>query len=204
MPHVGTTTSRLFALPEYERAQFDVFNSAIKGLMKAKDYLYAQIPESDPSEMMPATQNTMPSGETVRSEPVLMESKIVFQWDDIRNCNLEALAEQADKVAEERLAVIMPHLFATLARTCEAAGTATDMAGAPLTFESYLAGFSKMDLRFDANGEPILPQLVVHPETAKMLAKLPPWTAEQQEKWNAMIDGKRKEYFANRRHRKLS
>lgn len=203
MPPVGKITSRLFALPEYERAQFDVFHSAVKGLMKAKDSLYAQIPEGDPSEMMPATQNTMPSGETVRSEPVLIKNKVVFQWDDIRTCNLDALAEQADKAAEERLAVIMPHLFAMLGRTSEAAGTATDMGGASLNFESYLAAFSKMGLQFDANGEPIMPQLVVHPETAKMLAKLPPWTAEQQGMWNAMIDGKRKEYFANRRHRKL-
>jgi hypothetical protein len=204
MPLVGKTASQLFALPEYERAQFDVFHSAIKALMKAKDPLYAQIPEGDPSEMIPVTQNTMPSGETVRSEPVLIESKIVFQWDDIRNCNLDALAEQADRAAEERLSVIMRHFFAVLGRTCEAAGTATDMGGAPLTFESYLAAFSKMELSFDANGEPIMPQLVVHPKTAEMLARLPPWTAEQQETWNAMIDGKRKEYFADRRHRKLS
>jgi hypothetical protein len=204
MPHVGKITSRLFALPEYERAQFQVFHSAVQGLMKAKDPLYAEIPEGDPSEIMPATQNTMPSGETVRSEPVLLENKVVFQWDEIRSCNLDALAEQADKTAEERLAVIMPHLFAMVGRTSEAAGTATDMGGAPLTFESYLAAFSKMELSFGPNGEPIMPQLVVHPETAKILAKLPPWTADQQKIWNAMIDGKRKEYFANRRHRKLS
>ena len=203
MPHVEKTEPRLFALPEYENAQFDMFDTAVNGLMKAKTSLYAQILEGDPSEVMPATQNTMSSGEAVRSGPVLMESTVVCRLDDIRSCNLDALAEQADKVAEERLAVIIPHLFAMLGRISEAAGTATDMGGASLNFESYLAAFSKMGLQFDANGEPIMPQLVVHPETAKMLAKLPPWTAEQQGMWNAMIDGKRKEYFANRRHRKL-
>ncbi len=83
MPHIGKTPSQRFALPEYERAQFDLFRSAVRALMKAKDSLYAQIPEGDPSEMIPATQNTMPSGETVRSEPVLMESKVAFQFDDI-------------------------------------------------------------------------------------------------------------------------
>lgn len=204
MPLVGKTESPLFALPEYERAQFDVFHSVIKALMRAKDALYAQIPEGDPSEMVPVTQNTMPSGVTVRSEPVLVENRIVFQWDDIRNCNLGALAEQADKAADEGLSVIMRHLFEVAGRTCEAAGTATDLGGAPLTFEAYLAAFSKMELSFDANGEPIMPQMVVNPKTAEMIAKLPPWTAEQHEIWNAMIDRKRKEYFANRRHRKLS
>jgi hypothetical protein len=204
MPHVGKVSSRLFALPEYERAQFDLFHSAVRHLMKAKNSLYAQIQEGDHSETIPATQNTMPSGETVTSEPIMMESKIVFQWDDIRNCNLDALAEQADNAAEERLSIVMPRLFEMLGKTSEAAGTATDMAGAPLTFESYLAAFSKIELRFEENGEPIMPQLVVHPDTAKMLRSLPRWTADQQKIWDAMIEGKRKEYFASRRHRKLS
>ena len=204
MPTVGKVPSPLFALPEYERAQFEVFFSAVRGLMIAKDSLYAEIPEGNSSEMLPTTQNTMPSGQTVKSEPLRIINKVVFRWDDIRNCNLDAVAEQADAVAEERLAAIMPHLFAMIGRTCETAGTATDMRGAPFTFESYLTAFSKIELRFHANGEPIMPQLVVHPEMAKMLAKLPPWTKEQQEMWNAMIEGKRKEYFANRRHRKLS
>jgi hypothetical protein len=204
MPHVGKITSRLFALPEYEHAQFDLFNEAVQCLMKAKDSLYAEIPERERFEVMPATQNTMPSGETVISEPVRMKNAVVFQFDEIRNCNLDAFGEQADKAAEERLAVIMPHLFSMVGKTSEAAGTATNMGGAPLTFDSYLAAFSKMELQFRANGEPIMPQLVVHPEMAKVLQELPPWTAEQQARWNTMIDGKRKEFFANRRHRKLS
>lgn len=197
-------TSPLFALPEYELAQFDLFNSAIKGLIKAKDPLLAEIPEGDPCELMPATQNTMPSGETVVLEPVRVENTVGFSFDDIRNCRLDALAEQADKAAEQSLAVIMPHFFASVAKICEAAGTATDMRGAPLTFEAYLAAFSKIELDFDVDGEPVMPRLVVHPDTVTMLEKLPPWTAEQHERWDAMIADKRREYFASRRHRKLS
>jgi hypothetical protein len=204
VPTIGKVPSDLFALPEYERAQFETFFSAVRTLMKVKDSLYADIPEGEPPEMLPATQNTMPSGQTVKTEPILIKNQIIFTWDDIRNCNLNALAEQADKAAEEHLSVIMPHFFETMGRTCEAAGTATDLGGASLTFESYLAAFSKLDLRFQPNGEPIMPQLVVHPDTAEMLAKLPPWTKEQQGVWDAMIEAKRRAYFASRRHRKLS
>jgi hypothetical protein len=204
MPQVGKLSSRLFALPEYELAQFELFHAAVGALMKAKDTLYGQIQHGDRSEAIPATQNTMPSGEVVTSEPIMMKSKVVFEWDDIRQCNLDALAGQADIAAEERLAVIMPRLFDMLGRTSVAAGTATDMAGAPLTFESYLAAFSKIELQFRDDGEPVMPQLVVHPDTAKILKSLPPWTAEQQKVWDAMIEGKRKDYFARRRSRKLS
>ena len=87
MPHVGKVSSRLFALPEFERAQFDLFHSAVRHLMKAKNSLLCTDPGGHHSETIPATQNTMPSGETVTSEPIMMKSKIVFQWDDIRNCN---------------------------------------------------------------------------------------------------------------------
>jgi hypothetical protein len=204
MPHIAKAASRISALPEYERAVFHLFHTAVKHLMKAKDSLYAQIPEGDPTETIPATQNTMPSGDMVTSEPIMMKSEIVFQWGDIRNCNLDALALQANNAAEHGLSIMMPRLFEMLGKTSVAAGTATDMAGAPLTFESYLAAFSKIELRFEDNGEPIMPQLVAHPQTAEMLASLPPWTGDQQRVWDAMIEGKRKEYFASRRHRKLS
>ncbi|MGC2162702.1 MAG: hypothetical protein WA634_12385 [Silvibacterium sp.] len=203
MPKIGTTISRLFSLPEYERAQFEFFHSAVQGLMKAKDPIYAQIREGDSSETIPTTQNTMPSGEMVQTQPVIIESRVTFRWDDIRCCNLNALAEQVDTIAEQRIQAVMRHFFDTFGRTCEAAGTATDLAGAPLTFESQLQSFSKIDLQFNRDGTPIMPQLVVHPDTAKKLANLPPWTEEQQKRWDEMIEEKRKEFFAKRRHRKL-
>jgi hypothetical protein len=171
--------------------------------MKSKDSLYADIPEGGSSEVVPTTQNTMPSGQIVKTEPVCIESKIAFKWDDIRNCNLEAIAEQADKAADEQLAIIMPRLFALIGRTSEAAGTATDAAGSPFSFDLYLGAISKIRMQFRPDGEPIMPRLVVHPEMAKVLAALPPPTEEQQQQYDAIIEAKRKDYFANRRHRKL-
>jgi len=203
MPQIGKLESRLFALPEYERAQFEFFNAAVQSLMRTKDPIYAQIRTGDSSEAIPVTQNTMPSGAMVQNQPLIIESRVEFQWDDLRECNLSALAEQVDRIADERIAIVMRHFFDTFARTCDAAGTGTDLAGAPLTFESYFMSFSKIELQFDKDGNPIMPQLVVHPETAKILAAVPPWTPEQQAKWDDMIETKWKEFFAKRRHRKL-
>jgi hypothetical protein len=203
MPQIGTTKSCIFSLPEYERAQFEFFHAAVQSLMKTKDPIYAQIQEGDASETIPTTQNTMPSGKMVQTQPLILESRVTFQWDDIRSCNLNALAEQVDAIAEERIKAVMRHFFDTFGRTCEAAGTATDLAGAPLTFEARLVAFSKIELQFNRDGTPIMPQLVVHPDTAEKLANLPPWTEQQQKQWDEMIEGKRKEFFAKRRHRKL-
>jgi hypothetical protein len=203
MPIVGQTVSKPFALPEYERAQFEFLNLAVKGLMKTKSSVFAQIREAEPVENLPVTQNTMPSGETVESEPLMIKTKVEIRLDDIRSRNLDALGERVDAIAEERIALVMKHFYEMFTRTCQAAGTATEVLGSPLTFESYFQGFSKIELRFDKDGQPMMPQMVVSPEMAKAMTALPPWTDAQQKIWDDMIERKRQEFFANRRHRKL-
>ena len=198
-----TSDEPIFVLPEYTRAQFEFFCEAVRRLMAAKDELYGSIPVAEPSESLPITQNTMPSGEVVQNQPLQMKSSVVFQWDDIRNCNLDALAEQASSSAEERLAQVMPHFFDVFYRTCDAAGTGTDAGGRPFDFELYLEGLDRIELQFDREGNPIMPTLVVHPSMAEHLRSLPPITSAQQKALDELIERKRTEFNARRRHRKL-
>jgi len=203
MPTIGQSKTEPFSLPEYECAQFKFFHAAVGKLMRAKDSVYASIPEAEPWESIPTTQNTMPSGEVVENKPLMIESKVVIKWDDIRSCNLEALAQQVDAIADERLSIVMPHFFKVFERTCNAAGTGTDAGGKPFSFEMYLAGLEKIELRFDRDDRPILPTLVVHPDMVKQIASLPPPTEEQQRAYNDLIERKRREFNARRRYRKL-
>jgi len=203
MPTIGQTKTEPFSLPEYECAQFKFFHAAVGKLMRAKDSVYASIPEAEPWESIPTTQNTMPSGEVVENKPLMIESKVVIKWDDIRSCNLEALAQQVDAIADERLSIVMPHFFKVFEKTCNAAGTGTDAEGKPFSFEMYLAALEKIELRFDRDSRPILPTLVVHPDMAKQIASLPPPTEEQLGAYNDLIERKRKEFNARRRDRKL-
>jgi hypothetical protein len=203
MTVVERFTSKPFALPEYERAQYEFVNLAVKELMKFKNSVYAQIREAEPSENLPTTQNTMPSGETVETAPLMMATKVVISLDDIRSRNLDALAELVNFIAEERIVQFMSHLYDIMARITEAAGTATNMAGAPLTFESHLLAFSKTEISFRKDGTPVMPQLINGSTLVDPLAVLPPLTKTQQKQWDDMIEAKRKGFFANRRHRKL-
>jgi hypothetical protein len=203
MPLIAKTVSELFALPEYERTQFDFLFLATQKLMEAKDDLYASIPKGASAENLPITQNTMPSGDVVENEPVAIKNTFTLKWEDIRSCDLGALAEQVERMADQRLAVVMPHFFDMVARTCRAAGTASDARGQPFSFELYLAGLAKIEMNFDAEGAPILPTLVVGPELAKRMASMPPWTPEQQKSYDDLIESKRKEFNARRRYRKL-
>jgi hypothetical protein len=193
----------IFILPEYERAQFKFFSEAVLKMMAARDELYGSIPIADPSEILPITQNTMRSGEVVQNQPLLVKSVVVFNWDDIRTCNLDALAEQVNKSAEERLAQVMPHFFDIFHRTSEAAGTSADAGGRPFSFELYLEGLERIELQFDRAGKPIMPTLVMHPSMAEQLRSMPPMTPEQQRALDELIERKRTEFNARRRHRKL-
>ena len=193
----------IFILPEYSRAQFQFFSDAVRRMMAAKDELYASIPVAEPSEVLPVTQNTMPSGEVVQNQPLQMKATVVFQWDDIRTCNLEALAEQVNNAAEERLAQVMPHFYDVFHRTCDAAGTGADAGGRPFSFELYLEGLERMELQFDREGKPEMPTLIVAPSMAEHLRSLPPITPAQQKALDELIERKRTEFNARRRHRKL-
>jgi hypothetical protein len=198
-----TPRQRLFSLPEYEDAQFKFVYEGVRRLMEAKDELLARIPRVAPSEAVPITQNTMPSGDVVQNAPVQIEARFVFKYEEIRSCDTGALAIQMDGAADQGLSVIMPHLFDIIRRTSEAAGTAINMGGKPFTFESWLDMLANMEIDFDDQGNPDLPTLVAGPDLAKYIRALPPPTAEQNKALADLMERKRKEHDARRRDRKL-
>jgi len=192
-----------FALPEYALALVKFVHYGVGRLMEAKDQVWAMIPRAEPTEAVPTTQNTMPSGEVVQNPPVTLEAKFVLRYYDIRSSSADALAEQMDSAADQNLSVVMPHFFDILRRTSQAAGTASDAGGKPFSFELFLASLEKIDISFDDSGKPELPTLVVGPELAKQIQAMPPITAEQRKLVDELIERKRKEHYARRRDRKL-
>src|SRR5712692_8644907 len=194
---------RPFSLPEYTYAVVRFVHEGVGRLMEAKDEVWAMIPRAEPSEAVPITQNTMQSGEVVQNNPVVMEAKFIFTFEDLRLCNVDELAVQMDSAADQNLSVVMPHFFDILGRTTQAAGTAKDAGGKPFSFELYLASLEKAEIEFNESGNPEWPTLVVGPELAEYIKRLPPPTPEQQKLLGDLIDRKRKEHNARRRNRKL-
>src|SRR5882724_1875707 len=127
-----------FALPEYSYAMVKFFHESVSRMMEAKDEVWAMLPRGEPTETIPITQSTMPSGQVVQNDPIAVEAQLLFRLEDVRECNIDELLTQIDSVAEQNLAIVMPRFFDLLSRTCEAAGTATDVGGRPFTFELYL------------------------------------------------------------------
>jgi hypothetical protein len=171
--------------------------------MEAKDQVWGMIPSAEAVEVVPTTQNTMPSGHVIQNNPVMAEAKFVLMYDDIRSSSAEALAVQMDAAADQNLSIVMPHLFDMLSRTCQAAGTVSDAGGKPFSFELLLDGLEKIEISFDDQGKPEMPTLVMGPEAAARIRTLPPITPDQQKRLDDLIEKKRKEHYARRRDRKL-
>ena len=85
-----------------------------------------------------------------------------------------------------------------------AAGTATDAVGQKISHKLIREGFEKIQIEFDADGQPIMPTLVMHPDMLKYLQQLPPATEEEIRAWNELLERERREFNDRRRHRKLS
>lgn len=192
-----------FALPEYARAQFKFVHEGVRRLMEAKDEVWASLQRRPPTEAVPVTQNTMPGGGVIQNQPVTSKTKFIFKFEDIRLCDTAALAAQMDSAADQQLSVVMPHFFEVLRRTSEAAGTAIDAGGKPFSFETWLEMLERIDFDFDDQGNPDLPTLIMHPDQAKQLQALPPPTVEELRALADLIDRKRGEHHARKRHRKL-
>src|SRR5258708_6835002 len=146
-----------FALPEYTLALMKFVHDGVLRLMEAKDPVWGMIPRAEPVEAVPTTQNTMPSGQVVQNNPVMAEAKFVLRYDDIRSSSADALAEQMDGAADQNLSIVMPHFFDILARTSQAAGTASNADGKPFTFQLFFASLEKNDICFDDSGKPQVP-----------------------------------------------
>ena len=194
---------RPFSSPEYTYAVVKFVHEGVGRLMEAKDEVWAMIPKAEPSETVPITQNTLPSGDLVQNNPVEMEVQFIFTYEDIRLCNVDELAVQMDSAADKNLSVVMPHFFDILSRASQAAGTNTECGGKPFSFEVYLASLEKLEIQFDENGNPEWPKLIVGPEMGEYIGKLPPPTLEQQKQLGDLIERKRREFNARRRNRNL-
>jgi len=146
----------------------------------------------------------MESGEVVENQPIILKMPFTFDLKQIIQGDLESVAIAVDSAAEEGLKVLMPQIFEYHGRLSQAAGTATDAGGEKLSHRLILQSLDKMDISFDAAGNPEMPTMVMSPDMAVQLGRLPPPTEQEVNAFNELIERKRREFNDRKRHRKLS
>ncbi len=85
----------------------------------------------------------------------------------------------------------------------EFTGNIMDNRGKPLDYEYYLGLIEKIDIRFDKDGNPIMPTMFCGKGLFEKFSKINA-TEEQNLKFKKIIQTKKEAWYANKYHRKLS
>lgn len=185
-------------LHEYETACRQFFGDAVDAIATASNPIYGQI-QRERVEVLARSLNTMDDGQQVSREPMLAEACMTMSIANAIEGDFSDVYVAMTETAEQILASLMPQMFSHISEICDATGNTIDGAGRDI-WETLTEALESIEISFDADGNPSLPTLVMHPEAASKLAD-PPEGFEEQ--WDEIIRRKRDEWLATRRTRRL-
>lgn len=188
-------------LPEYSHAARELFAKAVNVFMRAQNPVLAGMGEEQvshlPQESAPrdAAVGDLHSFESVKFEGVL-DQEYVFTVDT------EQWVSAAWSAAERALHKLMPQLYASMDIMAQrnnmfAAGKVEDF-----TWDRLIDTVEKMSVSFNEQGQVDL-QLVLPPALAQFAAENP-LNEKQLQRWNEVMEQKRRDADARRRHRRLA
>lgn len=186
------------SLDEYDRATREFYSEAVDAIARASNPILGQI-QRERVEVIPTSLSTVGPNAIVRREPLLASALVTLSGPDaVRGDFSDALAAIAD-TAEQFVASIMPSIYGHISDICDATGNVVSGKGRPI-WDSILDTLETVSISFDEDGNPTLPSIVMHPDTAAKLGKPP---EGYESRYNEIIVRRRNEWLAGRRTRRL-
>jgi hypothetical protein len=197
----ASTTTVPFLTTEYDRAFGLFIYETTYGLARARSPLLQQI------KVLPAAGTASSVVDSRESEQLDLPAQPVGltlsgDVDAVLSCDVEALTAALDHAADELGRDLVGVLVDTMKKVTESTGNVVQSKGKGFDFESFIEALDKLEWSLDDNDELVMPQLVMHADTAKNLPPEP--TPEQQARLDALTQRKREELLARRRTRRLS
>jgi len=201
MPNTPTKPPHPSRLPEYEKAYAVVLMESFNGLAQANDPVLNMISRTSMDEL---PSGEVPQGTTFGASGPPLEFEMTFRIanDAVRFTDVNEWAASVQASVDEALPSHMAKIFGRINEITENAGQVIDAGGRPFSGALFLELLEKIQIDFDDNGKPRMPTLIVSPEMAERLAQNPP-TPDEMRQFDALIEKKRKEFYARRRVRKL-
>ncbi|MDP9314046.1 MAG: hypothetical protein M3R24_24735 [Chloroflexota bacterium] len=186
--------------PTYDDALYKLINEVNRGLLSLDPILGA----------MPL-RPTIHGGtiRNVRSPKIVDHSMEAHQYtisidfDVIRNTDVEKLTIILYEFAEESKRRIIPAILSGISEVTDAVGNTIDAQGRPFSFDLLNEMLEKIHLEFDEQGNPLLPTMMVNPNTYEKIKDVTP-TPEQAQRFREIITAKKEEHDAKKRTRRLS
>ena len=194
----------LFELREYAHAESIFVYNAIDELARAKSELYGKI-RRVPTQQSSTTRTRIDASTVVEQEPVITETTFTIPTQDVIDGKLDAFLAELDRGADALLETVMGGFFSYLDRVTHATGNV--VSGKDRSFyDSFAEMLEKVELDFNDDGTVAGDyQIVMHPDLyARVAREMADWTPEQTEKLDQIMERKREEAHARRRHRRLS
>jgi hypothetical protein len=117
--------------------------------------------------------------------------------------DLDAWVEMVQTAVDETLPIQMRQLFEQMNNVLRETGQLVDARRQPFSVDLVLDMLEKVQIDFDSDGKPKLPQLVVGPQLFERIQALGPPTDSQKRRWEEIIAKKKQDFDARRRVRKL-
>lgn len=186
------------SLPKYESSMTQLFRD-VKNGYEMLDPILSEI-QSIPVAHDGAIRQV--------SEPNVLETSMrdysieeLLELNCFRKTDSEYFRDFLWRMIEKVSGELKKHLFETVSQTCDAVGNSVDAKGKNF-WDSYNEMLETTDMSFDENGNHNY-KIYVHPDTAREIETNNPPTEEQLAKGKEIIERKKKEYYAQKRTRRL-
>jgi hypothetical protein len=189
--------SPIFRLDEYRRALTEFFGEAANAVARANSPLLAQI-GVEQVEVLPPSQNTLPSGTVVQSSAMAASSTVTFSVTEGVAGRFDEIHTAVAQAASDLESSIIPQMLDHISQLCEASGNV--LAAGDRFWDATLEMLETIDISFDEDGNPSLPSIAMHPDTAEKVGNPPDG---YEARFNEVLHRRRDEWLAGRRTRRL-
>lgn len=143
-------------------------------------------------------------GEPLTHEPIPIRACFRLEDEAFLRTDIEAIITGIAEAAYGTVGPFMKAFYERFSEICEGAGTAFDAKGKPIGWEVVLDCLERMDIGFDENDDPMIPSYWAGPPKLINALLSQPFTEAHQQRLDSILDRKRVEHDARKRHRRLS
>jgi len=142
-------------------------------------------------------------GKSAHSPIQQISTEVFYKYEDIIEFKLAIFCQKLYDMVIERIGQLQKMMCSEVITATELTGNKVDAKGLPISPDLILNMLEKIEIRFDEDDNPVLPQIHLAPEQFNKMKDMK-FTVEQAERQKTIIDRKRKEWYAKKRYRKLS
>ena len=141
------------------------------------------------------------------ARPNYISGSFSYELSDIKDMTIEDVFRNIDDATEEFVAKLIDHVMNEIGTVCEETGNVLNLSNKKFTAVHYLELLEKLEIRFDCNGDPVLPDALVgaslDPKVIKEELEKTQKDETLRKRFAEIISKKREEHNAREGNREL-